>query len=94
MRASSQAGFDVSKTLPESHLRESHSEKLIPGAHAFTHSGHRVSVDASSQLLGIQHIRNLSENESSLVHPLLRMNQGHACQPVQMQDTAFSLLAA
>ena len=94
LRAVSQTSFDIPQTLSKSDLRESHRKKLIAGWHPLAGSLHRVAVDAASQLLGIQHIGNLGEDESSAVHPLLRMNPCKGCQPVQMQDTPFSSLAA
>jgi len=94
LRAVAQTSFNISQALAKSDLGESHSKKLIAGRHALAGSLHRVAVDATSQLLGIQHISNLGEDESSTVHLLLRMNSVSNCQPVQMQDTSFSLLAA
>ena len=94
MRTSPQTGFNISKTLSKSDLSKSHSEKLISGSHTFACTRHRVAINAPSQLLGIQHIHNLGEYESSDVHPLLRMKPLQSGQSVQMQDTTLSLLAA
>ena len=94
MRASSQAGFNISKTLPESYLSKSHSKKLISGSHAFTRSRHRVKRHAAIELLAVDEIGNLSENKAASVHPLLRMNQTPLGQLSQMRHMPFSLLAA
>lgn len=94
MRASSQTSLDVAKALPESDLSKSHCQKLISGSHTFACTRHRVTINAASQLLRIQNIHDLGEYESSDVHPLLRMKPLQDGQPVQMQDTALSLLAA
>jgi len=94
VRASSQAGFNISKTLSESNLSKSHSEKMISGSHAFTRSRHRVLGNATLKLFSVQKVDNLSEYKAASVHPLLRMKNGQLCQLAQMRDTPFSLLAA
>jgi len=94
VRASSQAGFNISKTLPESNLSKSHSEKLISGSPAFTRSRHRVLGNAALKLFSVQKVDNLSEYKAASVLPLLRMKNGQLCQLAQMRDTPFSLLAA
>lgn len=94
MRASPQAGFNVTQTLPESDLGKSHRKKLIAGSHALTRPRHRVELHATIELLAVDEIGNLSENKMSRVHPLLRMNKDRNGQPVQMRHTHFSSLAA
>ena len=94
VRASSQAGFNISKALPESDLSKSHREKLISCSHTFAHPRHRMLFDAALKLFPIQKIDDLRENETTSVHPLLRMKQSPSGQPAQMRDNTFSLLAA
>ena len=94
MRAPSQAGFNISKTLPESDLSKSHRKKLISGSHAFTRSRHRVKLHAAIELLTMDEIGDLSKNKAAGVHPLLRMNQTPLDQLSQMRHMPFSLLAA
>ena len=94
VRAASQASFDISKTLPESDLRKSHRKELISGRHTFTRPRHRVECHAAIELFTMDKIRDLSEDETSGVHPLLRMHRTSSCQLSQMRHTPFSLLAA
>ena len=94
MRATVQARFDIAQTLPEGNLGEGHGEKLVASGHTFTRSWHRVHQHAALELFAIQQIENLSEYQTSSVHPLLRMNQGRFGQPIQMRDTSFSSLAS
>ena len=86
------ARFDISQALAEGNLSEYHRQKLVAGTHAFTCSGHWITVDASGHLLGIQYIGNLGKNQTSSVHSLLRMSCTGKCQPVQMQDICFFAL--
>lgn len=94
LRTIAQASFDIPQTLAEGDLGESHREELVAGRHPFAGSGHRVALDATRQLLWIKHIGDLCKNETSSVHPLLRMNTSEPCESVQMQDTPFETLAA
>lgn len=94
MRTASQTCFDISKTLPKSYLSKSHRKKLIPGGHTLARSRHRVKRHAAVELLTMDEIRDLSENETSSVHPLLRMHQTSSCQLSEMRHMPFSLLAA
>jgi len=94
MRTSPQAGFNVSKALPESDLSKSHSEELISGSHTSARPRHRVERHAAIELLTMDQISDLSKNKASSVHPLLRMNQTPSRQLSQMRHMPFSLLAA
>lgn len=94
LRTVAQASFNIPQTLAEGDLGESHREELVAGRHPSAGSGHRVALDATRQLLWIQHIADLCKYETSSVHPLLRMKLTKTCQPVQMQDTPFEPLAA
>lgn len=94
MRTASQTCFDISKTLPESYLRKSHRKELVSGSHTLTRPRHRVKRHAAIELLTVDEIRDLSENETSSVHPLLRMHQTSSRQLSQMRHMPFSLLAA
>lgn len=94
MSATAQTGFDVPQALPKSNLRESHCQKLVAGRHALAASLHRVQCNTSLELLAVQQIENLSENQTSGVHPLLRMNSANNRQRVQMRDMLFYSLAA
>lgn len=93
MCASPKAGFDISQALSEGDLREGHCEKLVAGCHTPAAPLHRMEQHAALKLLAIQQIENLSENETSGVHSLLRMNSANHRQRVQMRDTSFSSLA-
>ena len=88
-----QAGFDVAQALAESNLSESHREKLIAGGHALARSWHPVQRHAAIELLSVNEIGDLGEDQTSGVHPLLRMDTGGSGQPVQMRHTVFSSLA-
>ena len=94
MSATAQTGFDVPKTLPKSDLRKSHREKLIAGGHAPAASLHWMELHTALELLAVQQIENLSKNQTSGIHPLLRMNSANNRQRVQMRDIPFSSLAA
>jgi len=87
MGATSKTGFDVPKALPESDLSEGHREKLVAGRHASAASRHRVQRDAAIELLSMNEIDDLGENETSGVHPLLRMNLRKKSQLLQMRHT-------
>lgn len=93
MGATPEAGFDVPKALPKSDLGESHRQKLIAGGHASAASLHWMELHTALELLAVQQIENLSENQTSGVHPLLRMNSANNRQRVQMRDMPFSSLA-
>ena len=94
MRTPSQAGFNISKALSEGDLSKSHGEKLISCSHTFAHPRHRMLFDAALKLFSIQEIDDLRENETTGVHPLLRMNLCQFGHLVQMRDNTFELLAA
>jgi len=87
-----QAGFDVAQALAESNLGESHREELIAGRHALARSWHPVQRHAAIELLSVNEIGDLGEDQTSGVHPLLRMDTGGSGQPVQMRHTDFSSL--
>ena len=84
-----QTRFDVAQSFPISELSEDHREILIACGKASADPRHRVAFDAPSQFFRVQNICDLSENESSGVHPLMRMNQTLCSQPFQMQDNPF-----
>ena len=90
--ATSEAGFNVAETLPESDLCEGHRDELVSIGHTPAFPRHRMQRHTAMKLLAVQRIENLSEYQASSVHPLLRMNQRRYGQPVQMRDTPFSLL--
>ena len=92
--AVAQTSFDVSETLPESDLRESHREELIAGRHPFAGSGHPMQFHAALELFPVQQIDDLRKYQTSGIHSLLRMKPRITCQPVQMRDTRFEPLAA
>lgn len=92
--ATPQASFDITKALAESNLGKCHREELIAGGHALARSWHPVQRHAALELLAVQQIEDLRKNESSGVHPLLRMNTARRGQLVQMRDTPFFSLAA
>lgn len=94
LRAVSKTSFDIPQALAECDLRESHCKELVASRHPLAGSGHRVAVDATRQLLWIQHIGDLCKYETSSVHPLVRIKLTKACQSVQMQDTPPEPLAA
>jgi hypothetical protein len=94
MRTASQAGLYVSKTFPESDLSESHRKKLISGSHTPACSRHWVKLHAAIELLAVDEVGDLSENEVSRVHPLLRMKQTSGGQLSQMRHMPICLLAA
>ena len=94
VRAAPQTGFNVSKALSESYLRESHSEKLISGSHTLARSRHWMKCHTAIELLAMDEIGDLSKNGTASVHSLLRMNQPTVCQHPQMRHMPNSLLAA
>jgi len=91
--ATSETGFNVAETLPESDLRESHRDELVSSGHTPAFPRHPMQRHTALKLLAVQRIENLSEYQASGVHPLLRMKQRRYGQPVQMRDTSFSSLA-
>jgi len=92
--ATSETGFNVAETLPESDLCEGHRDELVSSGHTPAFPRHRMQRHTALKLLAVQRIENLSEYQASSVHSLLRMNQRRCGQPVQMRDTSFSSLAA
>lgn len=94
MSAVAKTGFDIPQTLTECDLRESHRKELVASRHAFAGSRHRMQINAAIELLSMNQIGNLGENQTSGVHPLLRMNQIESGQRVQMRHNPFSSLAA
>jgi len=89
MSATIQASFDIPQALPKGDLGEGHGEKLISSGHTLTGSWHGVQIDAALEFLAVQQIENLSEDEASCVHSLLRMDSGDLGQLVQMRDMPF-----
>lgn len=94
MSATAQAGFDISQALSKSNLRESHREELIASSHALARSLHRVQCNTTIELLPVNEIGDLSEDQASSVHSLLRMNSASNRQRVQMRHMPFYSLAA
>ena len=82
-----QTGFDVAQTFPKCELSEDHAQELIASSHCFTGSGHGMQIDAAVKLFAVEQIQNLRENQSSGVHPLMRLNNPHQRNQIQMRDT-------
>lgn len=89
----SQTGLNVAQSLPEGQLGENHGKELIAGTETFTDSGHGISLNATRQLLGIEHVCDLRENHSALIHPLLRLTSPETGDPFQIEDTLFCRLS-
>ena len=90
MAAAAKTGFDVSKTLPVGHLRKRHAQELVACSECATAPWHGISGNASFEMLPMKHVRDLRENESSRVHPLLRLNRIWDGHPFQMRHTSSS----
>jgi hypothetical protein len=88
-RVVSQTSFNVPQAFPEGQLRKDHTEKLVAGAETFTDSRHGVTLQTARKLFGIEHVRNLGENKSASVHPLLRLETAKSGDPFQIEDTLF-----
>lgn len=73
-----EAGFDVTQTFTESELGEDHGQELITGAEVAAWPWHRVFGNASSELFRIQNISDLGEDQTSIIHALMRtcLNSG------------------
>lgn len=82
-----QTGFDVAQTFPECELSEDHTQELIASSHCFTDSGHGMQIDAAVKFFAVEQIQNLGENQSSSVHPLMRLNNSLQRNQIQMRDT-------
>lgn len=93
-RVVTQTRFDVPQAFPEGQLSEDHRKKLVAGAETFTDSGHGITLQATRQLLGIEHVGDLGENKPATVHPLLRLTPHKAGDPFQIEDTLFVLLTS
>ena len=90
----SQAGFNVAQSFAEGQLGEDHGQELVAGAESLTGSGHRIKLQTTRQLLGIEHVRYLRENKAAAVHPLLRLPASSSGEPFQIEDTLFALLTS
>lgn len=89
-----QARFNVAQTLPESELGEDHTQELIAGAETTTWSGHRVFGKASAELFRVQNISDLGEDQSSMIHPLLRICLNKGWQFFSNRGQGFSVITS
>ena len=90
MAAPAQASPDVPQTLPVSHLRKRHAQKLVARGEGATSSRHRISSNTSVEMFPMKHVHDLRENESSGVHLLLRLNSHREGYSIQMRHTPSS----
>ena len=86
VRGVAQAGLDIAQTLPKSHLGKGHRQKLIASGKGARRPRHRVAGNAACKFFGVEQVDNLTENGSSGVHSLLRLNPERFGDSIQMQD--------
>ena len=80
LRATRQTGFDVAQTFAESHLSKAHAQKVIPSRKTFGDAGHRITVQAAVELLGVQAFENLGEENFALIHSGIGMEYASLAQ--------------
>jgi hypothetical protein len=68
MAATTQTGLDIAQTFSESDLCECHAEVLIPCRKTPGSSLHRIAIDATVELLGMNQFQDLRENNFAKIH--------------------------